>query len=125
MTNNPTITEQQLAIVRQEISDARANAEPAVKLAQAVKRLLENQDFQEVVSKTYFDEELKRVALAISMNGNNDLVARDVVRLKGIHCFREFLNTLLKNGEVAEQYLSQSDEDLLAHYLANYDLGDE
>lgn len=124
ISQNPQqLTEQQqLQIINDEIALARKNAEPAVQLAESVKRLLENPDFKAVVAEAYFERELKKVALTISMNSNEDLVKRDVVRLKGIHCFREFLNTLLKDGEVASQYLAQSNEDLVAMYKEQYDI---
>lgn len=113
--------EQQLQIIHNEITLARKNAEPDMKLAESVKRLLENPDFKAVVAEAYFEKELKQIALTISMNGNDDLVKRDVVRLKGIHCFREFLNKTLKNGEIAAQYLSKSDDELVAMYQ-NFDI---
>lgn len=117
--------EQQLAIIRKEIANARANAEPAMKLAESVKRLLENEDFKAVVAKSYFEDEMKKLALTISMNGNEELVKRAVVHLKGIHSFREFLNTTLRNGAEAASYLAKSDEELTAFYQANFQIGNQ
>lgn len=124
ISQNPQqLTEQQqLQLINDEISLARKNAETAIKLAESVKRLLNNPDFKTVVAEGYFEKELKRIALTISMNGNEELVKRDVVRLKGIHCFREFLNNLLKDAETASEYLAQSDEDLIAMYQEQYDI---
>lgn len=121
-----TLTEEhQLAIIHEEIDKARANAEPAVKLAEAVKRLLENEDFKAVVAKSYFEDEMKKLALTISMNSNEELVKRAVVHLKGIHSFREFLNTSLRNGSEAANYLAKSDAELIAYYQANFILGND
>lgn len=114
--------EQQLQIIQDEISLARKNAESIIKLGDAVKRLLDNEDFKLVVSERYFDIELKKVATTISMNSNEDLVRRDVVRLKGIHCFREFLNNILLERDTASAYIGKSDEDLIRLYLDNYDI---
>lgn len=114
--------EQKLQIIQDEISLTRKNAESAIKLGDAVKRLLDNEDFKLVVSERYFDVELKKVATTISMNSNEDLVRRDVVRLKGIHCFREFLNNLLLEKEAAFQYIDKSDEDLIRMYIDKYDI---
>lgn len=114
--------EQQLQIIQDEISLARKNAESVIKLSDAVKRLLDNEDFKLVVSEHYFDIELKKVATTISMNSNEDLVRRDVVRLKGIHCFREFLNNILLERDTASAYIDKSDEDLIRLYLDNYDI---
>ena len=116
--------EQQLQIIHEEIALARKNAEPDMKLAESVKRLLQNPDFKAVVSEAYFDKEMKQIALTISMNGNDDLVKRDVVRLKGIHCFREFLNKILKNGELASEYMAKSDEELVAMYQTQFDIAE-
>lgn len=124
-TTETLTEEQQLAIIHEEIDKARANAEPAVKLAEAVKRLLENEDFKAVVAKSYFEDEMKKLALTISMNSNEELVKRAVVHLKGIHSFREFLNTSLRNGIEAANYLAKSDEELTAYYQANFILGND
>lgn len=124
-TTETLTEEQQLAIIHEEIDNARANAEPAVKLAEAVKRLLENEDFKAVVAKSYFEDEMKKLALTISMNSNEELVKRAVVHLKGIHSFREFLNTSLRNGIEAANYLAKSDAELIAYYQANFILGND
>lgn len=124
-TTETLTEEQQLAIIHEEIDKARANAEPAVKLAEAVKRLLENEDFKAVVAKSYFEDEMKKLALTISMNSNEELVKRAVVHLKGIHSFREFLNTSLRNGIEAANYLAKSDAELIAYYQANFILGND
>ena len=124
-TTETLTKEQQLAIIHEEIDKARANAEPAVKLAEAVKRLLENEDFKAVVAKSYFEDEMKKLALTISMNSNEELVKRAVVHLKGIHSFREFLNTSLRNGIEAANYLAKSDAELIAYYQANFILGND
>ena len=124
-TTETLTEEQQLAIIHEEIDKARANAEPAVKLAEAVKRLLENEDFKVVVAKSYFEDEMKKLALTISMNSNEELVKRAVVHLKGIHSFREFLNTSLRNGIEAANYLAKSDAELIAYYQANFILGND
>lgn len=124
-TTETLTEEQQLAIIHEEIDKARANAEPAVKLAEAVKRLLENEDFKAVVAKSYFEDEMKKLALTISMNSNEELVKRAVVHLKGIHSFREFLNTSLRNGIEATNYLAKSDAELIAYYQANFILGND
>lgn len=124
-TTETLTEEQQLAIIHEEIDKARANAEPAVKLAEAVKRLLENEDFKAVVAKSYFEDEMKKLALTISMNSNEELVKRAIVHLKGIHSFREFLNTSLRNGIEAANYLAKSDTELIAYYQANFILGND
>lgn len=118
------IQEQQRQLIADEIKLAKANAESDIKLADAVKRLFNNEDFKLVVSETYFSKELTKAASAISMNGNEDLNKRDIIRLKGIHCFREFLSNILKNGNAGLDFLSKSTEELIALYEEQFDLGE-
>lgn len=117
MTLTQSLTEQEVDFIRNEVRANREAYKKLISVVGAIERLLENEDFKLVVSTGYFQDELMNNARIVSMNGNEDLVQRAVIRMKGIHAFREFLNNKLVQGREAKEYLSYSEDDLVTMFV--------
>lgn len=114
------ITEEQVSQIREQIKQNKALAEHQNKVAEAIKRLYENEDFKLVVATEYFENEHKETAKYLAQNGNEDLTRRALIRLKAINCFREFLNSCEIKAQQSKYYVEHSESELLQDYLAQY-----
>lgn len=117
MTITQTLPEQEIEFIRNEVRNNREAYKKLIPMVEAIERLLDNEDFKLVVSTGYFQDELMNNARIVSMNGNEDLVQRAVIRMKGIHAFREFLNNKLIQGKEAKDYLAYSEDDLVTMFV--------
>ena len=88
-------------------------AEKALQVRDAIKRLFENEDYKLVFEESYFKDEAMRLTLAIVDNEMQDEIDQRLIneQTRGIGHLHVFLNTRIALGNQVEQSLAQEEKE--------------
>jgi hypothetical protein len=95
------------------IEDSNKEAKEAIALGEAFKRLLENEDYQKVISNGYIKDYAKELGMAIAMNTGAYDTDKMIEDLKGINAFVGYGFKVANAHMAAEQDLIEN-----ARYVA-------
>lgn len=121
-----TTTDFQLdELIEQQIKKDRTVHERNFKLHQALKRLMENEDFKLIIQEEYLTNEPKTLAVLLASTTMEPQVNLHMRNIHGVGSFRKFLERIVQQGEQAKSFMNATDEELINYYSGQFSMGDE
>lgn len=94
----------------QELEISIEDAREKVKLKDMALKLASNREFKKLILEGYFKEEAARLVAISADFSMKDYRDEITMNIQAISCFKQFMQNIVRTGEMAESELEQSQE---------------